>query len=208
MLNPGRCIAIMTVFRTSQPEKPSRSPEVTTDMATRNNNPSGATDSQALKDVMAKYTSAIKLLHQGQYQNAKDLFSETRGALADEPELTDRAAAYVRICENRLLEDPGVPEGDEIYRRAVFLSNSGDLDGAIQLMNRALAENPASIDCLYVRASAWALKGAAEKSVGDLRQAIALEPKIRFQAVNDSDFEKIREEPAFIDIIEPTPTGA
>jgi len=32
--------------------------------------------------------------------------------------------------------------------------------------------------------------------------------KDQMQAVNDPDFERIREEPAFIDIIEPTPTGA
>ncbi len=50
--------------------------------------------------------------------------------------------------------------------------------------------------------------GNAEAAIGDLRQAIALEPQTRFQAVNDSDFERIREEPAFIDIIEPTPSGA
>ena len=46
-----------------------------------------------------------------------------------------------------------------------------------------------------------------EQAVSDLRQAIAADPQIRFQAINDPDFEQIREEPAFIDIIEPTPTG-
>ena len=51
-------------------------------------------------------------------------------------------------------------------------------------------------------------KGATEKAVADLRQAISVDPTVRFQAVNDPDFERIREEPAFIDIIEPTPTGA
>ena len=51
------------------------------------------------------------------------------------------------------------------------------------------------------------MKGSTGKAVTDLRQAIASDPTVRFQAVNDPDFEKIREEPAFIDIIEPTPTG-
>ena len=75
-------------------------------------------------------------------------------------------------------------------------------------MARALVDNPTSVDLLYVRSCAWAKQGSAEKAVGDLRQAIAADPKVRFQAVNDPDFERIREEPAFIDIIEPTPTGA
>jgi len=30
---------------------------------------------------------------------------------------------------------------------------------------------------------------------------------VRYQAANDPDFEPIREEPSFIDIIEPTPAG-
>ncbi len=55
---------------------------------------------------------------------------------------------------------------------------------------------------------AWALAANADNAVGDLRQAISLDPTLRFQAVNDSDFERIREEPGFIDIIEPTSAGA
>jgi len=47
-----------------------------------------------------------------------------------------------------------------------------------------------------------------DAAVRDLRQAITVDPQVRFQAGNDPDFEAIREEPAFIDIIEPTPSGA
>ena len=41
-----------------------------------------------------------------------------------------------------------------------------------------------------------------------LRRAVAAEPTLRFQASNDSDFERIRDDAAFIDVIEPTPAGA
>jgi hypothetical protein len=47
-----------------------------------------------------------------------------------------------------------------------------------------LADQPNSVRCLYARACTWALKGQTDRAVADLRQ----------------------EEPAFIDIIEPTPT--
>ena len=77
----------------------------------------------------------------------------------------------------------------------------------MRLLDQAIAEDPTSVRCLYARACTWALKGSAGKAVADLRQAIAGDPTVRFQAVNDPDFEKIREEPTFIDIIEPTPTG-
>ena len=83
-----------------------------------------------------------------------------------------------------------------------------DADTAIKLLDQALGEDPSSARYLYARASAYALKGHADAAIGDLRQAIIIEPTVRFQAANDTDFEQIREEPSFIDIIEPTPTGA
>ena len=52
------------------------------------------------------------------------------------------------------------------------------------------------------------MQGNAVAAVEDLRQAIAADPKLRYQAANDGDFEKIRDEAAFIDLIEPTPAGA
>ena len=53
-----------------------------------------------------------------------------------------------------------------------------------------------------------ALQKNAERAVSDLRSAIAVDPTVRFQATNDTDFKLIREEPAFIDVVEPTPAGA
>ena len=79
---------------------------------------------------------------------------------------------------------------------------------AVSLLDRALVQDPTSVRVLYARACAWALQKNAERAVSDLRSAIAVDPTIRFQAINDSDFERIREEPAFIDVIEPTPAGA
>jgi hypothetical protein len=70
-----------------------------------------------------------------------------------------------------------------------------------------MQQTPNSAKLLYARASAWAISGRADSAVSDLRQAIALDPTLRFQAVNDFDFERIREEPSFIDIIEPTSAG-
>jgi tetratricopeptide (TPR) repeat protein len=157
--------------------------------------------------ALAKYSSAVQALRQGDLAGAKRLFDEAKTMAVQEPELADRASTYSRICERRLLPAGAEPQDtDGQYREAVFLLNSGQIDAALRLLNRAVAANPTAVDVLYVRACAWAKQGAAEKAVGDLRQAIAADPRVRFQAVNDPDFERIREEPAFIDIIEPTPT--
>jgi tetratricopeptide (TPR) repeat protein len=85
--------------------------------------------------------------------------------------------------------------------------NRGEIDAAVELLDRALEQEPRSVRCLYARASAMALRGQTDRALDNLRQAIAIEPTVRFQAVNDPDFEKIREEPTFIDMVEPTPSG-
>jgi tetratricopeptide (TPR) repeat protein len=164
--------------------------------------------SVAYEAALGEYSQAVESLRQGDYGRARELFESVRSQTKHEPELCDRAATYTRICERKLAPPPGEPDaGGATYHRAVFLMNAGEIDEALKLLNRALGEDPLAVDVLYVRACAWALKGAAEKAVGDLRQAIAVDPKVRFQAVNDPDFEKIREEPSFIDIIEPTAAG-
>jgi tetratricopeptide (TPR) repeat protein len=87
-------------------------------------------------------------------------------------------------------------------------ANDGKVDEALQMLDKAVALAPESARNLYARASAHALKGQAQRAAADLRQAVEREPVLRFQASNDPDFENVRDEAAFIDVIEPTPTGA
>ena len=105
------------------------------------------------------------------------------------------------------LNQPPADSAEALYHQAVVRSNEGQWDRAIELFDRAFAKDPSS-DILYGRASSWALKGNADRAIADLRDAIAMNPLVRFHAVNDPDFENIREEPSFIDIIEPTSSGA
>jgi tetratricopeptide (TPR) repeat protein len=157
---------------------------------------------------VAKFGSAIEAMRGSEWDRACKLFVEVANASGDEPELGDRARTYSRICERRLAPKMAEPtDNEERYYRAVMLVNSGHVRDAIKLLDLALREEPSSVRCLYARASAWALEGRVDAAVADLRQAVAADPRVRFQAANDPDFEKIREEPPFIDLIEPTPTG-
>jgi len=160
------------------------------------------------EQALALFTTAVETLQTGDFTTARDQFDAVLASLKDEPVLSERSKMYRAICERRLAPVPETGTSpDELYYRAVIESNSGNPSGAIQLLDQALQQTPNSTRILYARASAWALSANAEAAVNDLRQAIAIEPTIRFQAVNDPDFEPIREEPGFIDIIEPTPTG-
>lgn len=155
------------------------------------------------------YGQALELLRQGDFARARETFDTLAESGIDEPELIERARTYAQICEQRMTGEQAPPQNErEAFHQAVFLVNSDRLDEAVAVLDRVLTSDPTSVDHLYVRASAWAKQGKADRAVADLRQAILVEPTVRFQAINDPDFERIREDPTFIDIVEPTPTGA
>jgi tetratricopeptide (TPR) repeat protein len=168
-----------------------------------------ARQQEAYEKLVGGFAAALETFNQGDLTNAMAAFDEVASAAADEPVLRDRARSYSRICAQRLAPSADDPaSAEERYYRAVLLINEGQGDEALSLLDHALREVPTSAKYLYARASAWAIQGKVESAVSDLRQAISVDPQIRFQATNDPDFESIREEPAFIDIIEPTPSGA
>ena len=163
----------------------------------------------AYRHAVNEFGNAVQLLHQGRYEEAKTKLAALENNDFDEPVLAERARTFRRICDSKLAGSADGPRSaEDRYLAGVVALNDGRLDEAITLLDQALRENPASAKFFYARASAHALQGNTEAAVGDLRQCIAIDPQTRFQAVNDSDFERVREEPSFIDIIEPTPTGA
>jgi tetratricopeptide (TPR) repeat protein len=160
------------------------------------------------REALAAFTAAVELVYQKEYARAREAFREIEAAHIDELALVDRSRMYARICAARLATPTEAPSDfDGLYHRAVMHTNNGDYDPALGLLERALKLAPDSAKALYARSCVWALKGNADAAVADLRRAIAAEPNVRYQAANDPDFETIREEPSFIDIIEPTPAG-
>ena len=165
--------------------------------------------SEAYEAAVKRFHVAVDQLQKGDYRAAGDQFDALIQSVKDEPVLIERSKMYRLICKNRLepVTEPGSAP-DDLYYRAVVSSNDGNPAEAVRLLDQALQQKPNEVRLLFARASAWALSGNSESAVRDLQQAIAIDPTVRFQAVNDPDFEGIREEPGFIDIIEPTPTGA
>ena len=179
--------------------KPSTPPQVDKD---------GRSHDVKYQEALASFSAAVELVHKRDYAKARDAFRSIESKHVEELALFDRARIYAKICDARLAPSVAAPADFEgLYHQAVMHTNAGDYDAALGLLERALALQSESAKALYARASAWSLKGNAEAAVADLRRAIAAEPDVRYQAANDPDFEPIREEPSFIDIIEPTPAG-
>jgi len=171
--------------------------------------PAAMPRSEGYEQALSEFARGLELTYGGDYTAALELFGKVASGNPDEPELTERARAYSAVCSRKLATAPELPTTAEgLYHLGVIRSNEGRLDEALGFLNQALTIEPGSARLHYARASAYALKGQADAAVADLRSAVDGDPKLRFQAGNDPDFERIRDEASFIDVIEPTPTGA
>ncbi len=164
----------------------------------------------AYEAAVEQFAAASALFLKGQFAEAQPLFEAVSEAAApDEPILSDRARTYASICSGKIgSAAPGGDDADALYHRGVVAANAGRLDEAWSLLDKALGHRPNDASVLYARASVRGLQGSGEGAASELKKAVALDPKFRFQAASDSDFDKVRDEAAFIDIIEPSNAGA
>lgn len=170
---------------------------------------SGVRHGETYEKAVATFEAGLQLLHQGRPAEALAKFRAVATEHDEELGLAERARGFIAVCERRTAGPAAMPQTPEgLYLEGVAASNEGRLDDALKLLERAVELKPQDAAYLYARASVRALQGQAETSSADLRRAIQLDGKLRFQALNDPDFERVRDEAAFIDVIEPTPTGA
>lgn len=164
----------------------------------------------AYEAAVERFATATGLFVKGQFAEAQPHFEAVaEAAAADEPILSDRARTYASICGRKVATPrPVGDDADGLYHRGVVAANAGRLEEAWSSLDKAVAQKPNDASILYARASVRGLQGNAEAAASDLRKAVALDPRFRFQAASDSDFDKVRDEAAFIDIIEPSNAGA
>jgi tetratricopeptide (TPR) repeat protein len=164
----------------------------------------------AYEAAVAEFSLGTDLFGKGQFADAAEHFASViASATQEEPILADRARTFASICAKRAASpDAGGQDAEGLYHRAVLASNAGQLDEAWSMLERALASRPADASILYARASVRGLQGNVDGAASELKRALAIDPTLRFHAASDSDFDAVRDEAAFIDVIEPSHTGA
>ncbi len=162
--------------------------------------------SAAYERALRTFTTALEQFHRGAYGDALEALRSLDAISAEEPELAGRARVYAAVCERKLRGEIHEPRtAEDRFHLGVARANEGRLDEALRLIEQAIQEDPRHPGYLYARASVRALQGNAEAAAADLRKAIELEPRLRYQAANDPDFQLVRDNPRFVDVIEPTP---
>lgn len=165
--------------------------------------------SEEFDAALTEYEAALGLMRSGKFEEAKEKFLAIEAENPEEPVLSDRSRTWAALCSVRTAAAataPATPE--DRYREAVGLINAGKPREAISLLDAAIAAAAQEGSYWYAHAAAQAALRDAESAAADLRKAIALTPHLRFQAAQDPAFEPVRDEAAFIDVIEPSPAGA
>ncbi|HTR64163.1 MAG TPA: hypothetical protein VMH85_00225 [Terriglobales bacterium] len=158
-----------------------------------------------------RFSQAVQNYEAGLRAMQEHKFDKARGYLlkvvpGPSKELADRASVHLSTC-NQHAERAAVQfkTSEEHFDYAVSLLNVGDYVGAREHLEK-LAKQPPKTDYVsYGLAALDCLTGHVEDSLRHLDEAIRLNPTLRFQARNDSDFHNLAEDPRFTELLYPDP---
>jgi tetratricopeptide (TPR) repeat protein len=159
-----------------------------------------AIQEKALKEL----ERGLTLLHKQSYAEALPHFEAVAQGFPQEKELADRVQMYARICRSaiaRARESATRPE--DFYYLGVIKANEANFTEAVEYLDRALQVNPRDEKAHYVMASTRAQRGEREDAIRHLQEAIALNATNRSYAQNDPDFETLRGEDEFENLVHP-----
>lgn len=159
--------------------------------------------SAAYLKALADYEKAMNVLQKRDYPRAEELFQKLMEAHPGEKDLVDRARVYVNLCRKQQ-ETSSSPQGfDDHYYQGVVLSNRGQHHEALQLFEKALRFKPDSEKVYYAMAAAHAQVHDRARALECLRKAVELDGSSRVHARQDPDFDLLRGEPEFEQLVGP-----
>lgn len=159
-----------------------------------------------LTQLLQAYEGGLRAMQEHKYERAKTLLQKVVSGA--NREMADRAAVHLNAC-NQQLEKTATQfkSPEEHYDYAVSLINLGDYVTAREHLDALTKQVPKADYVAYGLAALDCLTGHSEDSLRNLAQAVSLNPALRFQARNDSDFQNLSEDPRFTELLYPDPGG-
>jgi tetratricopeptide (TPR) repeat protein len=175
-------------------------------MPQKNTSKKAVSEDPQFAQAVQNYEAALRAMQEHKFDKAKALLQKILAA--PNKELGDRARVHLQACEHQMERSATqfkTPE--EHYDFAVSLINLGDYVGAREHLEKLAKQVPKADYVAYGLAALDCLTGHAEDSLRHLDEAIRLNPTLRFQARNDSDFQNLSEDPRFTELLYPDPAG-
>jgi len=161
-------------------------------------------DDPRFAQTVQSYEAGLRAMQEHKFDKAKTYLQKVLSG--GSKELADRATVHLNACNQqteRAVTQFKNPE--EHYDYAVSLLNVGDYVGAREHLDKLSKQSPKSDYVAYGIAALDCLTGHVEDSLRHLDEAIRLNPGLRFQARNDSDFQNLAEDPRFTELLYPDP---
>jgi mannose-6-phosphate isomerase-like protein (cupin superfamily) len=143
------------------------------------------------------------------FEVGHDTFDAPEGTLVLVPAGPNRRTAHAEEAGTIVLAigaTPGKPfEADgwlELWGPVHDLYQAGDYEGVIAKGRETIEANPQYGGPLYNLACCESLAGHPEEAIGHLGMAIEAAPRFRDMARDDSDFDAIRDEPGFRELVD------
>jgi tetratricopeptide (TPR) repeat protein len=157
--------------------------------------------------ALQSYEAGLRSMQEHKYEKAKPHFQKV--VAGPIKELIDRANVHLSICNQHLDRSTATQFGssEEHFDYAVSLMNVGDYVTAREHLDKLQKQAPKADYVIYGLAALDCLTGHVEDSLRRLDEALRMNPQLRFQARNDSDFQNLVEDPRFTELLYPDPGG-
>ncbi|HXY13759.1 MAG TPA: hypothetical protein VEI26_04585 [Terriglobales bacterium] len=154
--------------------------------------------------AVQNYEAGLRAMQEHKFDKAKGHLQKVLAGPSKE--LADRATVHLQACDHQL-EHTSIQfkTPEEHYDYAVSLINLGDYVSAREHLEKLSKQVPRADYVAYGLAALDCLTGHVEDSLRHLDEAIRLNPTLRFQARNDSDFQNLSEDPRFTELLYPDP---
>jgi tetratricopeptide (TPR) repeat protein len=161
-------------------------------------------DDPRYAQAVQNYEAGLRALQEHKFDKAKTLLQ--KAAAGPSRELADRANVHLSTCNQHMeRSSTQFKTSEEHFDYAVSLMNLGDYVSAREHLEKLAKQVPNADYVAYGLAALDCLTGHVEDSLRHLNEAIRMNPAIRFQARNDSDFQNLAEDPRFTELLYPDP---
>ena len=162
-------------------------------------------DDPRYTQALQSYEAGLRAMQEHKFDKAKPHFQKVIAGPAKE--LSDRANVHLNTCNQHLERSTATQfkTTEEHFDYAVSLMNLGDYVTAREHLDKVLKQAPKADYVVYGLAALDCLTGHVEDALKRLDEALRLNPQLRYQARNDSDFQNLAEDPRFTELLYPDP---
>lgn len=162
-----------------------------------------------LDRAIKEYEEALKTMGRKDYARAAHQFEAIIKEYPIEREVCDRSRIYLNVCKSHTIGAAQQKKGvEDPYYLGVIAVNDGRLDDAAELFEKMTKQHPESDKAWYALAAIMGLRSDAAGAVATLRKAIELNAANRAYALNDADFDSLRENTMFMEMLGKAPGGS